>query len=59
MFKEMIAEEDLAKSEEREREETVSDEEMAKRYSNSSNMSLAHNRLEFYQQTGCLVKNNS
>jgi len=32
MFKEMIAEEDLAKSEEREREETVSDEEMAKRY---------------------------
>ncbi|XP_058946576.1 M-phase phosphoprotein 6 [Pocillopora verrucosa] len=34
MFKEMIAEEDLAQSEAREREETVSDEEMAQRYEN-------------------------
>lgn len=32
MFKEMLAEESLARSEAREREETVSDEEMAKRY---------------------------
>ncbi|XP_020614898.1 M-phase phosphoprotein 6-like [Orbicella faveolata] len=32
MFKEMLAEENLARSEAREREETVSDEEMAKRY---------------------------
>lgn len=32
MCKEMLAEEDLAQSEAREREETVSDEEMAKRY---------------------------
>jgi len=31
MFKEMLAEENLARSEAREREETVSDEEMAKR----------------------------
>lgn len=31
MFQEMIAEEDLAQSEAREREETVSDEEMAQR----------------------------
>lgn len=32
MFKEMLTEEDMTRSEEREREETVSDEEMAKRY---------------------------
>ncbi|KAL9974112.1 hypothetical protein ACROYT_G011113 [Oculina patagonica] len=32
MFKEMVAEENLVRSEAREREETVSDEEMAKRY---------------------------
>lgn len=32
MFKEMLAEEELSRSEAREREETVSDEEMAKRY---------------------------
>ncbi|KAJ7374664.1 M-phase phosphoprotein 6 [Desmophyllum pertusum] len=32
MFKEMVAEEDMARSEAREREDTVSDEEMAKRY---------------------------
>ena len=34
MFKEMLAEENLARSEAREREETVSDEEMAKRQMN-------------------------
>lgn len=31
MFKEMVAEENMIRSEAREREETVSDEEMAKR----------------------------
>ena len=31
MFKEMLAEEDLARSEEWEKEESVSDEEMARR----------------------------
>ena len=31
MFKEMLAEDDLARSEEREKEESVSDEEMARR----------------------------
>lgn len=31
MFKEMVNEENMARSEAREREETVSDEEMAKR----------------------------
>ena len=31
MFKEMVTEENLARAEAREREETVSDEEMAKR----------------------------
>ena len=40
MFKEMLAEEDMARSEEWERKETVSDEEMAKRYEIDSILGL-------------------